>query len=105
MALRVKEVDIAGRKFTIGLPFLAAVREYGEGLDAILKKKDGAPTSIDAALAYVVASLIRSDPSYTSERLRAEVDEYELCELARAVSEFRGAVFESETPADPPPSP
>lgn len=108
MALRVKTVEVGGRKFRIGNLQRKALRVYRQALDAITAKRPDARHTDDVTEDVIIASIARAGGSVTHEDL-GELDNEDLLALWREVMAWTsGPDVKPEDigkPADPPASP
>ncbi len=109
MALRVKEIDVGGRKVRIANLLARPHREFDEGLDALAEGKvepaRGIRRVLELKKTVILASLQRADAAFTREQLEETFDGDDLDDLFMAVMTWTGERREKEKPADPPPSP
>ncbi len=109
MALRVKDVDVGGRKVRIANLLLGPHREFQEGLDALADGKvepaKGLLRVAELKKTVILSSLKRAEPAFTREELEEHFDGDDLDDLFMAVMTWTGERPGKEKPADPPPSP
>lgn len=111
MALRVKEIDVGGRKVQIANLLLRPHREFQEALDVLVEGKTdpgkGLARIAELKKTVVLAALTRAGSALTRDQFEDIFDGEDLEELFMAVMAWTGERpgKKPEKPADPPPSP
>ncbi len=108
MALRVKEIEVAGEKVKIANLQLRPHREFQEALDALAGGKmdpaQGILRVAELKKTVILASLRRAEPSFTREKLE-EYDGDDLDLLFMEVMAWTGDRPMKEKPPGEPASP